>query len=204
MTDPTRARAKAITHELYSRFHGPVRVRARKLLQADEGAAHEAVQDTFMAAFRRCMDDLKGNGGPQLVGVGEDLQRAWLLTVVARKSIDRIRKDARELPSPDLNADPLPLPWAQQDPQVIVENQERTETFWQTISEYLTPVEHIVAVLSFEFGVPDFEIARILNITEGTVRSNRSRAKKKIKDIDPVIMFPDNPRVTDDETEAKA
>jgi len=83
---------------------------------------------------------------------------------------------------------------ARHDPESLVLEYARARELWTSMCAHLTVSEYLVAALSFRLGAPDSEIARVTGTSEGTVRSHRSRAMKKMGDIDPRVFFPDCPR----------
>lgn len=79
------------------------------------------------------------------------------------------------------------------DPPTKVIDKETAEKLWEILSCYLSEAEHRVAFLSYEHQMPDLAIAEILDIAEVTVRTHRSRAKRKIKNvIGDRVKFPDS------------
>jgi RNA polymerase sigma factor (sigma-70 family) len=134
--------------------------------------ADDIVAETFMAAFKQYYKDFEGKA-PQRV-------EALLVTIANRRIYDLFRGNR-----PTLGLDELELLNGQffdtYDPLRQVIEQDAWERIWDAIAKDLTVTEHQVAWLSWQLGISDTLIAQILGIPSvGTVRTHRSRAKKKI------------------------
>jgi RNA polymerase sigma factor (sigma-70 family) len=175
---------------MYAKFAPAVRARARMLLAHDAHAVEDAAQETFVAASLQYDCDLTAGKKPNLMGLTDQRQLAWLRNVVKYKSIDGLRKAVRERPTDDIGRD-IPADTSL-DPHTRSENDWSAGQLWRKLSTCLTPMEYRVAALTFELQQPDSVIADILNIAESTVRCHRSRAVNKIKNFDQEILFPDD------------
>lgn len=180
-TTPRQQAVTAMHHQHAAHIHAL----ARKALQGDVHAANDIVSETFMAAFKQYHRDFEGKSPGRV--------EALLVTIAKRRVVDLFRGnravsglDEFELPNEYLvsRCDLLS--------QII--ERDTWERVWAVIAKILTVTENQVAWLSWQLGMPDHMIARVLGIpTVGTVRTHRSRAKKKIKQEGfPDIIFPDD------------
>lgn len=142
-----------------SEYTGPAYATAVQVL-GDPARAEEAVQDGFVRVWRRAaqFDPQRGS------------ERTWILAVVRNSAIDMLRKRSR---TQERSIEESPNVYALRDP---------SDT-WQTVLEGLTaarvrqaleilpPDQQEVVVKTYYEGVRPVEIARQLNIPEGTVRS---------------------------------
>jgi RNA polymerase sigma-70 factor (ECF subfamily) len=128
--------------------------------------AEEIAQDAFARAFRR-FGQLRDR----------DRFRAWLTRMTWRLAIDRWRADrrrlARELATTE-NA------WEPSTEEVAVAR-ERSAYVWKAI-DALPDRLRMVVVLSAIDGHDTREVARLLEIPEGTVKSRLFTARKALAD----------------------
>lgn len=114
--------------------------------------------------------------------------RAYLIRVVTRLAIDRLRREAarREsyvgpwLPEPVLG-ELLIAP----DSTAEIEQADTVSIALLTVLESLSPAERAVFVLREAFGIPHAEIARILDRTEPAVRQLARRARNHVRERRP-------------------
>lgn len=145
-------------------------------LLGDPDAAADATQDAFLKAFRRLHQHRGGSF------------RAWLLRIVTNTCYDMLRRRARrptyplEPQSDDQESDRLPR-W-QSDAESPEEMVLRREIHWavQEGLSTLSPEHRTVIVLSDIEGLSYEEIAQVLNIPVGTVKSRLSRARARLRD----------------------
>jgi RNA polymerase sigma-70 factor (ECF subfamily) len=100
--------------------------------------------------------------------------RSWLVRTTWRLAIDRWRSDRRRRTREE-GADPPPTPSAE---QIAVES-ERAALLWRAIDE-LPEKMRAVVVLSCIEGHDVAEVARLLDIPEGTVKSRLYMARKDL------------------------
>jgi RNA polymerase sigma factor (sigma-70 family) len=194
--DP-EAQRNAVVAAWYIRFARRVYVLAFKVCRGDHHAAEEIVHETFAAVIKQFDTDFKDKPQSRV--------EAMLYTIARRRGIDHFRKINKVSPTGDLedldfghglsndNSD---------DPVARVIDRDVSERLWQVLRQHLTPMEHAVAMLSWDWCWPDSAIAQALGIpTVNTVRSHRSRAKSKIHThVGDSIILPDESqdRTTDD------
>ena len=129
----------------------------------DRSAAEDAVQDTFLKAFRK-MDSFRG----------ESSEKTWLIRIAINCCRD-LRKSAwYRYVDPRVSVDQLPVsPFAPPSDEHIA----LTTAIMKLKPKYLE-----VVLLYFYEGYPIREIASMLRLTEGAVSSRIRKAKLKLKD----------------------
>jgi RNA polymerase sigma factor (sigma-70 family) len=179
----------AVVAAWYAQFAPRVYVLAFKVCRGDHHAAEEIVHETFAAVIKQFDSDFKDKPQSRV--------EAMLYTIARRRGIDHFRKINKVSPSGDL--EDLDCGYglgndSSDDPVVRVIDRELSERLWQVLRQHLTPMEHAVAMLSWEWCWPDTAIVQALGIpTVETVRSHRSRAKSKIHTyVGDSIVFPDD------------
>ncbi|AFU02883.1 hypothetical protein O3I_024650 [Nocardia brasiliensis ATCC 700358] len=84
---------------------------------------------------------------------------------------DYLDTDIPLMPGATLRQDPL---------QRVLENDD-LKRFMRVLDHILTETQYRVAMMAWELGLPDAEIAQVLDCTVSTVHSHKSRARKKIE-----------------------
>jgi RNA polymerase sigma-70 factor (ECF subfamily) len=128
----------------------------------DPDDAADAVQEALVAAYRRAATYR-----------GESAVRTWLSRIVVNACIDRIRRDRvrRTVPWPERE-----LPARRSDPAVEVVTR-------LAVAEALAllPVAQRVAVVLVDVhGYPVAEVAAILSVPRGTVKSRCARGRARL------------------------
>ncbi|ADD41236.1 RNA polymerase sigma factor [Stackebrandtia nassauensis] len=175
MTDPVaEALAKDLDHgyqTLYGEYRGVVFSTALRLAGrwAD---AEDIAAEAFLRAYRA------------LLGYDTDRRaslrtRAWLLTIVMNVWRNRVRTLARKPPPGPIEDAPEPV-----DPsETVEETAERHDTGAQ-LARLLTVLPHRqreAVVLRHVVDLPIDEIAEILDIPQGTVKSHISRGLSRLR-----------------------
>ncbi len=128
--------------------------RAALALLGDPQEAEDAVQDAFLRFLEKAPDDLEN-------------PPAWLMRVLINGCKSRLRLKWRLVgPLPDT----LPAPDEGQ--------REELEELWQ-----LSPADRAVIHLFYYEGYSTDEIAGMLHIRPGTVRSRLSRARGRLREL---------------------
>ena len=122
----------------------------------------DVLQETLFAAYR-CRDSVKN----------ADSFKPWLLRIAASKCADFYRERAKrsELPLDDV-------------PESALTYSRYGLTVKHTVRDTLDSLsEHDARILRMFFlrGIPQAEIARVLDIPEGTVKSRLSKARSELK-----------------------
>lgn len=152
------------------------------LARGDQALADDLVQATFEAAARVWHT---------LRGLAEDQLRGWLRSTLANIAASGFRREAAfrdRLPQieeryRDTQADP-----AEQALSSIV-----LERCWRII-EAMPKGQHVVAVLRWQLGMKEAEIAAVLGIAESTVGAQLHQARRKLIEQ----LGPDHPFARDD------
>lgn len=138
----------------------------------DKHLAQDVVQDTFVKAFKN-LDSL------------QDRSRmgAWLSTIASRTAIDLIRKQKvwNGIPTEDVY-----LEKDKNNHSNPVETEVEIKLMIKEVGDVLSEIsiEHRdILLLKYIHELKDKEIAVLLNLKEGTVKSRIFRAKKELRDI---------------------
>ena len=130
--------------------------RAALAILGDPHEAEDAVQDAFLRFLERAPVDLENPG-------------AWLTRVLVNGCKSRMRLDWRRVgPLPETLPTPAPGP----------EEREELEELFS-----LPPEARAVIHLHYYEGYSTDEIARMLGLRPGTVRSRLSRAREKLRKL---------------------
>lgn len=153
--------------ELYSQYQRPL-FRYLCQLTPDRGLAEEILQDTLVAVWRNA-------GG----FAGRSALRTWLFGIARRQAHNTLRR--RGLPLADEDAlagmsDPEPMP----EEQVLA--RADADELARKIAQ-LAPIHREVLVLCFVNGLTYEEIAQVVGIPEGTVKSRLSNAKRALRQL---------------------
>ncbi len=150
---------------LYARFGRPLFAYAMSVV-SDPPVAEEIVQDTFVAAWR---------GASRFEG--RSSLASWLFGIARRQARDRLRRRTPELAVPstlDMLSTPEPGPEA-----VALTAASRAEVAG-ALSRL--PLQHReLLVLAFIHELSGREIAAILEIPEGTVKSRLHAARRALR-----------------------
>lgn len=164
---------------LYEATYQEVWRTVRSLIRSEDDAL-DVLQDTYVRAFTR-LDQLKN---PASVG-------PWLRTIAANTARSHLQKtkpllfsdlgeDAGELPEPPVT-DTAALPEASLD-------QKETAALLRELLDSLSDGQRLVLSLHYYEDMPVREIARSLDVTESTVktqlRDGRKRLEQKVRDLE--------------------
>jgi RNA polymerase sigma factor (sigma-70 family) len=157
------------------------------LARGDRALADDLVQATFEAAAR-AWQTLRGLAEEQLGG--------WLRSTLANIAASGFRREAAfrdrrpqiEAPNRGTQADPSEQASSEQALSAIA-----LERYWRIIRE-MPKGQHVVAVLRWQLGMKEAEIAAVLGIAESTVSAQLHWARRNlIKQLGP-----DHPFARDD------
>lgn len=146
---------------------------AYRMLRNQESAA-DAVQDSFLKAYR-ALDGFQGGNF-----------RSWLLRIVTNTCYDALR--ARQRRGTDSLDD---LTFAQDHNPYLVDHAERPEAYAERMElnqfieagiQTLPPDQRTVLLLCDIHGYAYEEIAEIVELPMGTVKSRISRARSRLRD----------------------
>ncbi|HEX3721366.1 MAG TPA: sigma-70 family RNA polymerase sigma factor [Nitrolancea sp.] len=135
-------------------------------LTADRGLAEEIVQDTFVAAWR-------GAAGFK----GRSSVKTWLFGIARRQAHNVLRR--RNLPViDDTELDLTPSDEPEPEAMALLNADRQT---LMTAIERLSPVHREVLLLAFVHELSYAEMAELLEVPVGTIRSRLSNAKRLLR-----------------------
>lgn len=144
-------------------------------IMGDAEAAADATQDAFLKAYRG-LDGFRGESF-----------KAWLLRIVTNTCYDQLRARQRR-PSSGLEdiVEDVEHTWrlaeAGESPDEYAERVELNRVLQWALAQ-LPPDQRTVVVLSDIEGLSYEEIAAVMNIRLGTVKSRLSRARARLRDL---------------------
>lgn len=155
--------------EIYDRYAGHVHGLALHMLH-DPMLAEEATQDTFLKLWSRARDYL-AERGPFL---------PWLLTIARRVALDRLRLESRR-PALSDSTDPEKA-WQYLPDVKSVTDESRWRSMYFAVQN-LHPDQRKVIELAYYQGMSQSEIAEVLSLPLGTVKTRLRAAMEKLRDV---------------------
>jgi RNA polymerase sigma-70 factor (ECF subfamily) len=115
--------------------------------------------------------------------------RAWLITVVSRLSLDRLRSAAhrRETYFGEWLPEPVVTELDGADPLSAVVAGEDARFAAMVVLERLNPDQRVAFVLHDGFAVPFGEIAEVLGVSDASARQLASRARRAVASAPPPV-----------------
>ena len=158
---------QAALDELYTR-HAAVLLRYLRQLTRDALETEEILQDTFVAAWTSAKRF-----------EGRSTVRTWLFSIARRQWRDRHRRHALDL-APDADLDQLtdPAPTPDENALAAMASEELS-----ALVERLSPAHRDVLALAFVDELSYAEIAQVLDVPVGTVKSRLNHAKQALKKL---------------------
>ena len=158
---------QAALDALYTR-HAAVLLRYLRQLTRDTLEAEEILQDTFVAAWTSAKRFEE-----------RSTVRTWLFSIARRQWRDRHRRHALDL-APDADLDQLtdPAPTPDENALAAVASEELS-----ALVERLSPAHRDVLALAFVDELSYAEIAQVLDMPVGTVKSRLNHAKQALKKL---------------------
>jgi RNA polymerase sigma-70 factor (ECF subfamily) len=159
-------------NELVRRYQGMAYNVAYRILGNTEDAA-DATQDAFLSAYRAVKRFRRGSF------------RSWLMRIVTNACYDCLRRaQRRAVASLDSGEDAdghecLADPG--ESPEAMAERQDQSRQIQRALAT-LPPGQRVVVVLSDIQGLGYAEIAQVLRVPVGTVRSRLSRGRRVLRD----------------------
>ncbi len=151
--------------DLYARYERSLLAYLR-LLSPDPGLVEELLQDTLLAAWT-------GAGGY----AGQASVQGWLLGIARRRAHDVLRRRRLHLVgSAGLEALPAPDP----EPEALALARADREELAAAVAR-LAPVHREVLVLTFVHELSYRDLAEVLGVPLGTVKSRLSNAKRALR-----------------------
>ena len=132
-------------------------------------SAEDVTQEAFLAAWR-ALPEFRG----------DCRFSTWLYRLVSNAAIDCLRREKKYRDTGDV--DDLELPDGGPSPQEQAE-QSDTRTAVRRALDGLSPEHRQVLLLRFMQELDYGEIAQVLDVSEGTVKSRINRAKAKLREV---------------------
>lgn len=164
--------------EMLVRRYQTVAFRTAWLITADAADAEEATQEALLKAWRSLDRFDTGDGifarlrRRNDVGSGQNIFRPWLLAIVANEARNRRRWRGRR---PEIAIEPTVESPDEESPEAVAEANERRETLARFLSG-LSDDDRLVIELRYFLELTEAEMASVLGIARGTVKSRLSRA----------------------------
>jgi len=133
---------------------------------ASPSAAEDFAQDTMLTVWRKA----------DLFDARKAKAATWIFTIARNRRLDRLRRDARPLPTPEIDLGELAIP----RPDDILSASQDAERVRHALT-HLKPDQFEVLKLAFFVGSPHSEIAKRLNLPLGTVKSRIRTAMTKLR-----------------------
>ncbi|WP_225729261.1 MULTISPECIES: RNA polymerase sigma factor [unclassified Nocardia] len=180
MTDPKARTDYAQKFEAMFRRHSTSVFRyAYKRLDGDAYQASDIVQEVFKAVWSQFDRDFSN--------LTVEDAAPMIMKIATRRVVDSIgRKKEKANPVAEFIESQQSITShgeMHRDPLDLIIDRHDLEYFRHAIEKCLTENEYEVALMSWDLEIPDAEIAEIIGCTISTVRSHRSRARKKIREI---------------------
>ena len=132
-------------------------------------SAENVTQEAFLAAWR-ALPEFRG----------DCRFSTWLYRLVSNAAIDCLRREKKHRDTGDV--DDLELPDGGPSPQEQAERSDTRDAVRRALDR-LSPEHRQVLLLRFMQELDYGEIARALNVSEGTVKSRINRAKSKLREV---------------------
>ena len=153
--------------ELYERYKTQV-YRTAVAITRDERAAEDILQEAFIRVYTYAGTiDENLTLGPWLYRVTVNLAYSW--TTRVKRWLSFIQDIFDHWISP-----------AQRHPEMVAEEQEWKHNLWQAL-DVLPPAHRVVTILHYLEGLSLREIAYVMDIPEGTVKSRLHYARETLK-----------------------
>jgi RNA polymerase sigma-70 factor (ECF subfamily) len=135
---------------------------------SDAHSAEDLVQDVMLTLWRKA----------HLYAADRGSVSAWIFTIARNVRIDRLRRQSSRVYEDIADVD-LEAPEA--DGEEVAETKQRDRLVGQALAD-LPPDQRRVVEMSFIQDMPQAEIARVLNLPLGTVKSRIRLAYAKLRD----------------------
>jgi RNA polymerase sigma-70 factor (ECF subfamily) len=152
--------------ELFERY-GPAILRFATRMLSDSGAAEEVMQEVFLKVIGRCHQY-----------DGRAAVNSWLFAIAANACRDRRRRDRRAVVVP-LEAAPEPIARGEAAEMRMIDR-ERRDAVRKALAS-LSEEQREALILARYHGLPYAEIARVLGISVGAVKTRIFRAVETLK-----------------------
>lgn len=159
--------------QLYEMTYNNVYLTIRMMVK-DEDTCHDLLQDAFLRAFRNLSQLEK-----------PEAFRGWIKRIAHNLTVDYLRKKKPQAFSSMVSTDSDEMMDFEDErlesmPEEVIDYQE-TKRLLGEIMDTLPEEQRAVISLHYYEGIPVKEIARILDVSENTVKSRLSYGRKKIE-----------------------
>ena len=153
--------------QLVDAYQAPAYRLAARMCGPD--SAEDVTQEAFLAAWR-ALPEFRG----------DCRFSTWLYRLVSNAAIDCLRREKKHRDTGDV--DDLELPDGGPSPQEQAERSDTRDAVRRALDR-LSPEHRQVLLLRFMQELDYGEIARALDVSEGTVKSRINRAKSKLREV---------------------
>ncbi|MCR9204014.1 MAG: sigma-70 family RNA polymerase sigma factor [Halobacteriovoraceae bacterium] len=143
--------------QLVKKYQSPIRFFLRRLIGDKQEIADELAQETFMLAYRK----LKTFQGKAQFS-------SWLFSIAKNQFLQYIRKNKRD------------FSW-EEVPETGVSQETDSKLDLESAIKELRPIERAVMTLSYSQDLAHQDVANILEIPLGSVKTHLLRGKEKLK-----------------------
>lgn len=157
-------------------IHTPIIFNVCLRLLRDSAAAEDATQDTFVRAWRA----IEGWQGGQV--------RPWLIRIATNRCYDMLRSQSRR-PATSLDAEPFEIEphWTSQsdtpeDPEHFAARVDLSAHLERALAS-LPDDQRLAIILADVHGLDYGEVAQVVGVAVGTVKSRISRGRGRLRDI---------------------
>lgn len=164
---------QAAGEELVRRHQAPVRGFLRAVCY-DRSAIDDLAQETFLRAIKHA-----GRFDPKYP------MRGWLLTIARRLSINHGQKQKRRRPAAGIEPDQLQTD-STNSPSNHLEQQEQqalTRDAVLAAMARLSEPQRVAIAMHYQQGLPLEQIAELLEMPLGTVKSHLYRGRQRMKEL---------------------
>lgn len=128
-------------------------------------AADDIAQDVFLAVYER-----------MYTFRGECSMKSWLLTIARNKSLSYLKSSfIRKVTLMEAITHQNAAPSAESE----LFDRQATRELWEAVMALPVKFREVI-ILDYHYGLPIKEIASMLQISEGTVKSRNHRARNKL------------------------
>ena len=159
--------------ELVRRHQAPVRGFLRAVCY-DRSAIDDLAQETFLRALKHA-----GRFDPKYP------MRGWLLTIARRLSINHGQKQKRRRPAAGIEPNQLQTD-SNNSPSSQLEQEELQTLSRQLVEQAmdrLTEPQRVTIAMHYQQGLPLDQIAELLNMPVGTVKSHLHRGRQRMREL---------------------
>jgi len=132
-------------------------------------AADDLSQEVFLAAYNRLYDFR-----------GECTVKSWLLSITRNKSLNYLR--SAFLRKVTLLDNLLPRMGQSPSAETVAFDRIETKWLWERVMQLPIKFREVL-ILDYHYGMSIKQIAQLLQISEGTVKSRGSRARRRMAEL---------------------